>query len=163
MLSQSFKGRRRTTRNKTTVVEASDLQGGGGQKSGATDCGVFKEAMVQDVFRSFEGFSVQPKQQSKPDAIKSRTFAFAELISAFQTIEKRVFEDPWVVRTVLKRFKTNDELAVGDAIEDERVKMQTEIFPKIINNPFLRSDLEVPIDKIEEETRTSRFNHRRFK
>ncbi|ELA42742.1 uncharacterized protein VICG_00057 [Vittaforma corneae ATCC 50505] len=166
MFNQNFKGRRRATRNKTIVVESRDLQDSSCQKSNATDCDFFKEAMALDVSKSSENLKMEPKQPETPtrksDVIESRTFVFTELMNAFQTIEKRAFEDFHVIKAALKRFKVNDESVVENAIEDKEMKVQAEIFPRIMNNPFLRNDLKVPTDKIEEDARSNRFYSKRF-
>lgn len=133
MNTQSFKGRRRSTRNKTIVIDPRDLE----DESPNTS--------------SFTNISIIRSQNVNNDSIESRTFSFKELMSAFQTIEKRSSEDPYVVSNVLKKFKTNEEQSVETEYNEEKIKIEMEIFPKIMSNPFLRNDFEVPLDKIEKD------------
>lgn len=129
-IQNNFKGRRRNTRSKTIVIDPRDLQ--------------------EDT-PSFTDISIRPTQDTSNDNLTPRTFSFKELMSAFQTIEKRSSEDPYVVNTILKKFKTNEEQSIETGYIEEKRKIEMEIFPKIMSNPFLRNDFEIPLDKIEKD------------
>lgn len=150
MFVQNTTGRRRITRNKTVVVDPKDLQGIALDKLANPAPGDPTVALL----KSFENFCVEPKPVlgKREDAADSRTYPFADLMSAFRTIEKRSIEDPRVVRDVLKRFKTNDEAVVESQVECEKERIQREVFPRIINNPFIRNDLTRSTDGIEKRS-----------
>lgn len=144
MNTNSFAGRRRSTRNRTIVIDPKDLQ--------------IEEPTIH-AEKSFSNFQVK-KEEANSEVIGTRTFEFMELMNAFKTIEKRSREDPFITKNALKRFKMNDESAVEVGCEDEKRMIASEIFPKIMENPFLRNDFEVPLDKIEKENKKiSRFQN----
>jgi len=148
MFSDNFTGRRRTTRNRTVVVDPRDLQGAPSVNPAATPTTYNQSDVVPIMFGS----------QSRPGrSIGERSFAFTDLMSAFQTIDKRSSDDPHVVWNALKRFKTNEETAVESSLVSVKMRVKTDIFPKIMNNPFIRNDLEIPTEIIEDETRVSKL------
>ncbi|KAM0681530.1 hypothetical protein GINT2_000043 [Glugoides intestinalis] len=142
MNTNSFAGRRRSTRNKTIVIDLKDLQ-------------MDKPAVHAE--KSFSNFQVK-KDELKDEVISTRTFEFIELMNAFKTIEKRARLDPLITKNALKKFKMNDETALEITDDEEKKMIASEVFPKIMENPFLRNDFEIPLDKIEKENkRISRF------
>lgn len=159
MKNQNFRGRR-TTRNKTIVVDIRDLQAGDSQ----IDSTYFHQNTTQIPYIPFESFVLAPKLHTQVpvtfESANSRTFMFSELMAAFRTIEKQSINDPSVVKTALKRFKTNEESAIENDIENEKARIQMEIFPKIMNNPFLRKDSELPITRMGRDSHSDRFRNR---
>lgn len=136
-------GRRRSARNKTVVIDS--------------------QAMLQDSpGYGYENFSVLIKPKNKDSGanlrgfIEARNYDFQDLMAAFHSIEKRSGQDPHCVSDVLKRFKSNEETSPKCEREDSRIMIEYDMFPKIMNNPFLRNDLDVPVYKIEKEGKGDR-------
>lgn len=131
-------GRRRSTRNKTVVIDS--------------------QALLQDTpdnAYGYENFSVLIKPR-KPTAgpqslIETRSYNFQDLMSAFHSIEKRSGLDPHCISDALKRFKSNEETISTRGWGHDQMRIEHEMFPKITNNPFLRNDFDIPVDRIEKE------------
>lgn len=129
-------GRRRSTRNKTIAFDP---------KTPHQDSPV-------DTY-GYENFSVLVKPKAIPGLIDTRSYNFLDLMSAFRSIENKSSQDPQCVSNALKRFKTNEETSIACLHEEIRARIEYEMFPKIMNNPFLRNDLDVPVDRIEKNSK----------
>lgn len=153
MSSNNFSGRRRTTRSRTVVVDPNDLQD---VRCPQATINAFTPLQNEIYLKEtvFENIITQSKLSLAPqnNSMETRTFAFTELMNAFQIIEKRSPEDPHVVQNVLKRFKTNDELVLDRDEDITRMYIRDEVFPRILNNPFIRNDIEIATDIIQGQT-----------
>jgi len=125
--------RRRSTRNKTIVFDASTL----------LQDDESQQALLAD------NITVIMNPDSADSKIDYRSHCFKDLLNAFHSIEKRVDKDPAFVSEALKRFKTNDDFAVDADQTNVQEMIRLDLFPKIRNNPFLRNESEIPVRKIE--------------
>jgi hypothetical protein len=81
---------------------------------------------------------------NNPNEISNdRTFSFSELILAFKDIEKRKSSEILSSNDALKRFKIGEEAFLVNPLPDEKLKIESEIFPKLKDNPFLRNEKNV--------------------
>lgn len=131
-------GRRRGMRNKTIAFDAKTLQ----------------QDVSADAY-GYESFAVlvKPKRPTSSSLIEARSYNFVDLMSAFRSIEKKSGQDSQCVSDALKRFKTNEEVSIACEHESMRARIECEMFPKIMNNPFLRNDLDVPVDRIDKNSK----------
>lgn len=138
--------RRRNARNRTIVIDTSSLfdreelnQASNTTEINTKDSMAFKSIDVSGCSkreRSSSLFEVEAKDRDASLSHENRTFAFKELMSAFRLIEKRSNDS--LVDSILKKFKTNEELEIKDSQMDTvKMDIECQIFPKIINNPFI--------------------------
>lgn len=135
---------RRSTRNKTVVFTPEDL------KEEVEDCNI-KRLDSPDFFNSL---SPESKQTG---FIQTRSYNFKELVSAFHSIEKRAMHEPSFVKEALKRFKTNEENAIENNQSEEIRIINAELFPKIMNNPFLHNENDISFRRIEKNYNPNKF------
>lgn len=109
---------RRSTRNKTMMIDPREIR-----------------AMINR-----DGCKSNMQPGATANIIQARTFGFSDLMEAFKTIEKKVKEEPSIVKEVLKRFKTEEDGLHYKEDGDEQLKDKKE-FPKILNSPFIQNDI----------------------
>lgn len=117
--------KRRGSRNKTTIID-------------------FRQE-VEDPPSKFinvseEVPSIDEKKKINVPNIGERSFCFSDLMSAFRNIEKRAGTDFECVNDTLKRFKTDEERFQVSYFHQEKMKIESEIFPKISENIFFRNE-----------------------
>lgn len=119
--------RRRTTRNKTILIDASIL----------LDDEVLSHPASENILPN--------KIEESKNVIDNRSFSFKELMDAFKTIEKNVADDRTIAQKVLGKFQEDNKVKYDYINSPNRNNSPN--FPKISNNPFLQKDQEFNNEK----------------
>lgn len=126
---QNIRDKRRTTRNKTIIID---------YKPDVDD----PPSKFIDVSYPVQnnGGMKNPSVWSPNANIGERTIPFSELMSAFQKIDnKRVGFEFANVNDALKRFKTDEEHFTVSNVQEEKSKIESEFFPKLSDNIFFKN------------------------
>lgn len=141
MNNNFFQPKRRSTRNRTVLIDPSFIPNSQQEEKAIME---LQQQSVCELSMRFTNIATSPidgKSCYNPiESNNERTYSFNDLMSAFKSIEKRNADNQDSVNNILKKFKSNDEKIQENNYCEIKSSIETQIFPKILSNPFLKND-----------------------